>query len=490
MSDADREIELKFACGPEDLAAVLAAAPPGDEETHELISVYFDTPDLALKKAGASLRVREQQGRRVQTLKRGDGVEREEYEAPIEGLAPDPALGPLPSLTPKGAELRPVFNVRVSRRQRTLRYQDAEIELALDQGELSGGDQTRPICEVELELKSGPSTALFALARELSAAADLHLSFDSKAARGQALVAGEPQGPRKSGNVRIARDATAGDTFRAIAQNALAQIAANAAVLRAEPAAEAVHQLRVGVRRLRSALTTLEPLFGDDDPAAIKTDLKWLGHACDRARNLDAFAEEALKPAEGAGNPPPGAAALREAIDAARRRAWARARQTAASDRFRALMIEATAWLETGAWRDSEAARVPVEGFAGKALTRRLKALDRRRRAAEDGDDVSRHRLRIEAKKLRYSAEAFASLYSDKRVERYLRGLRRLQELLGALNDMATAEPLLAELKLTPEAAYAAGELVGLRAAAKPRLIARASKAADRLARAKPFWVT
>src|SRR5258708_29570768 len=108
MNDAAREIELKFACGPDDLAAVLAAAPPGDDESRELISVYFDTPDLVLQKAGASLRVREHGGKRVQTLKRGEGLDPEEYEAPIQSLAPDPAPGPLPPLTPQGAGRPPV----------------------------------------------------------------------------------------------------------------------------------------------------------------------------------------------------------------------------------------------------------------------------------------------------------------------------------------------------------------------------------------------
>src|SRR5580698_100836 len=137
--EPNREIELKFACGPDELAAVLAAAPAGDDETRELISVYFDTADLVLQRAGASLRVREHKGRRIQTLKRGQGLVREEHEAPIDGLAPDPALEPLPSLLPQGANLRPAFNVRVSRRQRTFRYRDAEIEMALDQGEVTGG---------------------------------------------------------------------------------------------------------------------------------------------------------------------------------------------------------------------------------------------------------------------------------------------------------------------------------------------------------------
>src|SRR6185503_14175741 len=79
-----REIELKFLCAPRDLSAVLAAAPEGDDDSRELISVYFDTPDLRLQKAGVSLRVRQSKAGRVLTMKRGDGLAREEYEAPLE----------------------------------------------------------------------------------------------------------------------------------------------------------------------------------------------------------------------------------------------------------------------------------------------------------------------------------------------------------------------------------------------------------------------
>ncbi|MDB5426652.1 MAG: hypothetical protein JWP23_2370 [Phenylobacterium sp.] len=488
MDGAAQEVELKFLCAPEDLGAVLAAAPAGDEESRELISVYFDTADLKLQKAGVSLRVRESDGRRVQTLKRGDGLFREEHEAPIEGLAPDPELGPLPSLTRKGADLRPVFNVRVSRRQRTIRYRGAEIELALDQGEVTGGEQKRPISEVELELKSGPPSALFALARELSAAAPLYLAFDSKAARGQALVAGDDQAPRKSGKVELSKDATVAEAFQTVARKALAQIAANAANLRAEPSPEAVHQLRVGARRLRSALTTFKPVLRGEGLEAVKADIKWLSHACDTPRNLDVFAEETLKPAESGQDPPPGLPALREAIDAERRRAWAQAGETAASERFRALMIAATEWVEIGPWRETRAAEKPIADFADRALDRHRKTFEKRRRAAQGGDDEARHHLRIEAKKLRYAVEAFSSLYGHKRVERYLRSLKNLQEVLGALNDLVTAEPLLAGLSLPSDAAFAAGELVGRKAAAKPKLVARAAKAAEKLSKAEPFW--
>ena len=485
----DREIELKFACGPGDLAAVLAAAPSGDDETRELISVYFDTADLALQKAGVSLRVREHKGRRIQTLKRGQGLVREEHESPIEGLAPDPALEPLPELLPHGATLRPAFNVRVSRRQRTFRYRGAEIEMALDQGEVSGGDRQSPICEVELELKSGPPSALFALARQLLAVAPLYLAFDSKAARGQALVAGAEPASRKSDEVILARDATVADAFQATARKALAQIAANAAALRAQPGPEAVHQLRVGARRLRSALATFKPLLDGEGHETVKADLKWLSHACDQARNLDVFAEETLGSAEaGTGDAAAGLHTLRHAVEAARRAAWAAAAEAAGSERFRVLMIDAVAWVETGDWLEGEAANQAIRPFARQVLKRQLKKLSKQGGLARGGDDVSRHHLRIEAKKLRYASEALRSLYPDRRTAGYLRHLKALQEALGALNDLAGVAPLVAGLGLSPEAAFAAGELVGVKMAAKPQKVADAEKALDRLEAAETFW--
>ncbi|MBS0360561.1 MAG: CHAD domain-containing protein [Proteobacteria bacterium] len=488
MSDG-REIELKFACTPEDLAAVLAAAPAGDDETRELISVYFDTPDLALQKAGASLRVREHKGRRVQTLKRGQGLVREEHEAPIEGLAPDPALDPLPQLLPQGADLKPAFNVRVVRRQRTFRYKGAEIELALDQGEVSGGERKSPICEVELELKSGPPVALFALARELSGAAPLYLAFESKAARGQDLVAGEPlTAALKGGKVEFPAQATVAEAFRAVAGRALAQIAANAAVLREAPQAEAVHQLRVGARRFRSALTTFKPVLEGEGLETVKADLKWLSGTCDTARNLDVFADETVQAAEAGDHPPPGMKALRSAIDLARLAAWKHAAESCASERFRGLMIDAAAWVETGEWMEAPGAGEPAHRFARHALKRHRKKLEKRGDRARDGDDTDRHHLRIEAKKLRYAAEAFAGLYGDKSVQRYLRHLKDLQDALGQLNDIVTAEPTIAGLGLASDAAFAAGELVGRRSTTKPELIKQANKALERLEATEPFW--
>jgi triphosphatase len=484
------EIELKFLCAPADLAAVLAAAPAGDDDVRELISVYFDTPAHDLQKAGASLRVRQSKAGRVQTFKRGAGLAREEHEAPVEGDRPDPQLGPLRELLPEGAAaaLAPAFDVRITRRQRLIRYGEAQIELALDLGEVREGGRAAPISEVELELKAGEPAALFALARELSAAAPLYLSFEGKASRGQALVAGDaPQG-RGRERIELAVEATVAEAFQAAARNALGQVAANAAVLREAPTPEAVHQLRVAARRLRSALSTFAPVVRDKDFDRVAAELRWLAGACDRARELDVLAAEVVEPAVGMEAPPAGLAALGEAVAAARAQAWREVSETAASGRFRSLMIDALAWVETGDWLANPDAAAPARAFAAEALKTRRRKLLKRARHLEEADDAARHRVRIQAKKLRYAAEGFAGLFPEKAVRRFVDRLKAVQDALGALNDVATAEPLVAGLSLPPDAAFAAGELVGLRIADKDRMAAEAARALARFARAERFW--
>ncbi len=484
----DREVELKFLCAPEHLGAVLAAAPAGDDESHELISVYFDTPDLILQKAGASLRVRESKGRRVQTLKRGQGLSREEHEAPIPGDRPDPALGPLKELLGGDDQLSAAFNVCVTRRQRLIRLGAAEIELALDQGEVSGGRRSSPISEVELELKAGEPAALFDLARLLSQAAPLYLSFDGKAARGQALAAGAPLRSRRAEPVKLARKATSAEAFQAIARNGLGQLAANGVVLREGGAGdpEATHQLRVAIRRLRSALATFGPLLAGAELDAIKGELKWLAAQSDRARNLDVFADALVAAGAGQVSIATGLPELARAVEAARSQARLALVEAVSSARFRALVLELAAWAETGPWLAGPKVGDPVVRLAGKALARRWRKVAQLGRDLAQADDEARHHLRIEAKKLRYATDALASLYPARPVRRFLTRLKALQEELGALNDIATAEPLVAGLTLSQPAAFAAGELAGLRAAGKAQRLARAAKAFDRLMDAPP----
>jgi triphosphatase len=489
MTRQSQEIELKFLCAPDDLGRVLAAAPDGDDDTRELISVYFDTCDLALQRAGASLRVRESQGQRVQTLKRGDGLAREEHEASIATDAPDPRLGPLPELLPQGpsGELKPAFHVRVTRRQRLVHFEGAEIELALDQGEVRGGKRASPISEVELELKSGAPAALFGLARELSHAAPLYLSFASKSQRGQALVAGCPLHAHKRARVALGVEASVAEVFQAVARSALQSIAANAEVLRQRPDPEAVHQLRVAARALRSALSTFRKAVEDGGYESVQTELRWLAKACDDARNLHVFLADTVEPAAKLETRPRGLDALTSALEQARDKAHAEVALTVGSARFRELLIAVTGWVDTGAWWAGEVARSPARRFAARALDKRRRKLMKDGRLQEATDE-ERHKARIDAKKLRYAAEGFEGVYGRKATHRFIERLKTLQEDLGALNDLVTAETLISSLELSPDAAFAAGELVGLKAAGKERHIEAAGEALKALKQAEPFW--
>ncbi|WP_374574906.1 CHAD domain-containing protein [Phenylobacterium sp.] len=496
MSDG-REIELKFLCEPADAAALLAAAPAGEDEVRDLVSTYFDTPDQTLRKAGVSLRIRQAGGKRVQTLKRGEGFSREEHEEVLNGANPGLDLDAVAPLMPGDVpdDLGAVFDVRVQRRQRQLKLGGAEIELALDQGEIQGGAAVKPICELELELKAGDPQALFALARDLGKAAPLYRCFEGKAAQGRALVDGVLHEPRRSDKARLGRSATVAKGFQAIARNALAQIASNAVIQREAPSPGAVHQIRVGARRLKSALSVFEQILDEPGASHLRGEIEWLGGACAEARALDVLLAETIEPALAHGRWNDGASALAdlaETLEAARKRAHAKTAATLASARFRALVLDAEAWVETGVWlSDKDAAErraAPIGPFAARALDRRFKKLAKAGRDIARQDDEGRHRARIQAKKLRYAAEAFAPLFDDKAAQRFIRGIKALQDELGALNDEAGLAALFAELPLDGPALFAAGRLVGEAGGRKRRRVRRAARALDAVLDAEPFW--
>jgi len=471
---------------------VLAAAPAAETYEKSLTSTYFDTPQGDLRRARISLRIREGGGKRVQTLKRGDGFAREEHEAEIlsEGLNLDfPALkAALPPAKRKA--LAPIFTVRVIRRQRTFDFAGAAIELAVDEGEVQAGERSRRISEVELELKSGDCGPMFELARQLSKTAPLYLSFDGKATQGQGLIDGSDRAPRRHDKAPLARGLTAGGAFQAIARNALVQIAANGVVLREADSVEAVHQLRVAVRRLRSAISTFKDVVDDPKADSVTTELKWLAGACDEARDLDVFAERAATLEQ----PSLDLSPLAPVVEAARARAHAKACAAVASGRFRDLVLEATAWLETGAWltqggkTSAKRRDLPAEKFAGKALSRRRKALLKLAADLAARDDEARHEARIAAKKLRYAAEAFAPLF-DTDAKPYIKTLKQLQDQLGMLNDVAVGGELIERLRLKGAALAAARQLQAQREAGKPKTIKAAAKAMDKLVAAPAFWI-
>ncbi len=245
--------------------AALASLP---EERHE-VTTYFDTPDLALMREGFSLRVRRTGGRRVQTLKASgsaDGValRRGEWEWPIEQDEPDLGLlaqTPLNGAMPGSSDgrLEPVFTTDIRRTACSLRLAGGtQVEAAFDEGRIAAGEAHEPVSELELELKVGAPRLLYRLALDLHAAVPLAVSTESKAEHGTRLRTGDPPAVRKAVDPYLPHNANVAHAVRRVVETCLGQFVANrGAVLAGTP--EGVHQTRIAMRRLRSALV----LFGN-----------------------------------------------------------------------------------------------------------------------------------------------------------------------------------------------------------------------------------
>lgn len=514
---SDVETELKFRLGPEDMARLrthpLLADGAAGAQPERLVSTYFDTPDGALRAAGVSLRVREVGDRRIQTVKSVSGAglfSRGEWEQEIGGAAfdLDAALStPLGDLldTETAEALRPIFVSRVNRSSRMVHQDGAEVEVSLDDGEIEAGERREAVSELELELKAGRAGALFDLARSLGEAAPLQLSFVTKAEAGYRLLDPEPQRAFKAEPADIHPGQTAAEAFQAVARTCLAQLTRNAPAVLDSRSPEALHQMRVAVRRLRTALTIFRHVVADDRRAAIAAELKWAVGELNDARNLDVFIRETYHPSTARAQDRDGMAALGRALLSAQQRAYERAHEAIASARYRQLILDVAAWSEAGPWiadpsgvNTGERSR-PVTAFAADALAQRFRAVRKKSKVLTGEDPAARHKLRIALKKLRYASEFFAPLYahgkSGRRHARFVALVAKLQDRLGVLNDLATAqETVLGALAAkgkgaqSTEAAYDAGLVVAARAADEDRLIKDAAKAFGRLEDAKPFW--
>jgi inorganic triphosphatase YgiF len=517
---AHREIELKFEIDPaaaDRLEQVLLVRPGAKTapRSAKLLSVYYDTPACELMQAGYGLRVREAAGKRIQTVKaEADGLSvRGEWESEIgdggldaEALKKTP-LGQL--LDDLDGAPRPVFATRVERTVYLARQGRSRIEAALDRGAVEADGRALPLCELELELKSGPPAGLYDLARRLAQAAPLRLSFVSKAERGYRLLSGQTVGEAvRQAKVKLKRGMTTRQAFQAVAASALRQWTANAGVLAVARRPEALHQMRVGLRRLRTAMKLFEPVVADDAYARLAAELEWLAGELDQGRDTDVLIEETFRPAAGRLHAVTGMAGLGDRLLRGRTHAYDRVVETLGQPRHLNLVIDMAAWIDCGRWADPNDARFaaladrPVEATAGEGLDKLRRQVKTRGKGLKRLPPERRHKLRIRAKRLRYALEFFAGLYPEAKSERkaMLEILLRLQDGLGALNDSQVA--LTRGLALAEgggraareseaeghQQAYAAGLAVGLRLAQESALLDRAAADHDALMDIKPFW--
>jgi triphosphatase len=518
MDTDPKEIELKLRVDPADVGTIqknLAKTLRGPSR-EALVSVYFDSDDMFMRDHGLTLRVRHAGNRRIQTIKAATAAsgifERSEWEKDLDGDKPDltdvmeTGLGAILNDEVRNA-LKPVFETRVERTTYRLNGGDSDIVMAFDAGKIVAAKFSCPISEIELELKKGNLEELFRVARSIGEIAPVLVDVKSKSERGYDLLTGQPAVVEKGYDSELPAGVAAGRAFVLIGRTCLRQLLVNEPAMKRRNS-EALHQMRIGLRRLRAAISLFSDVVADDRVAAIKAELKWLGTELAPARDLDSFLSEALQPLRKRQADEPGFESISRMFARERLKSYRRACEAVESPRFRALVLDTSEWIEAGPWNVSDdplkSARrsVPVETLAADQLSRRRKKI--RKRGAQIGDlDPERlHRLRIQIKKARYATEFFSGRFrgkkAAKRHKNFHASLKQLQTCLGGFNDIVTRKALCTQVlerpgrSLTEEQrrhrAFAAGMIIGDQQAQIQKLLGRAKKAHSRFAKAKSFW--
>lgn len=481
------ETELKFQVAARSRAALRRAVGKATAHTVLLRAAYFDTADRRLAAAGMALRLRQEGDDWVQTLKgRGDGVmQRLEHEVALAAADEMPALDParhagtpagdaLARLLADGAPLLPMFRTDIQRLQRRVRSGGATIELAFDEGRILAGERELAVCEIEFELISGPPAALLALAARWVLRHRLWLDVRSKAERGWRLALGVERVPAVKSNLPKSLPDAPSAAFAAMLQSALAQVLPNAAELAdGTGSAETLHQLRVGLRRLRSALRLLAAWSGDAS-ATLALEQRWrepfarLGAARD-TDVLDAWLRPALALA---GAPPLPALAPPDAESPG-----AVVREPA----FSALVLQMLQLALSAA----AAAPAPGAGAARDVLKPAWKRLLADAKAFAQAPVDEQHSTRKRLKRLRYATEFLQPMLPRKTTRRALAAMRAALDALGLYNDVLVAQSLYQPRGTDdPGTAFALGWL----AAQRETTMRGAALALAQLAKTPRFW--
>ncbi|SDP78760.1 Inorganic triphosphatase YgiF, contains CYTH and CHAD domains [Phyllobacterium sp. YR620] len=423
-----------------------------------LDAIYFDTPDHALFDAGLTLRVRRTGRSFTQTVKRmasNGALSRHEWETPVHAMAPDLGSLPLLEIGPPFDKLDPqllvpAFATNVRRHALMVDVPGAQIEVAFDDGKVEAGAWQQPISEVELELKQGRPAALYELGLSLMETEPLRLGVQTKSDRGYALACIKTPKAFKATQSGIGRDDIVDDAIAALLGNCHQQILANLVPAELSEVPDGVHQLRVGLRRLRTLLWLLRHEIGAPALASLEAEAKQLASNLGPARNWEVFISSTIANLETVELEDIDFSGLRMAAHPFRDEAYVKVREVLASPGVNRFLLSLGLVIEQRNWRNDISAGTlgilsePVGKLGARVLgriERKALKLGRHFRHLEPGQ---RHKVRITLKKLRYALEFFLPLYAGHGATgKYLKRLSHLQDSLGAENDIATSRELL-----------------------------------------------
>lgn len=508
---ADIEIELKLVVDPDRLAdfneaPIIAANARSKGSRKHFKTVYYDTAGRKLAREGLTLRVRQSGTRFTQTVKTesvDDPLTRGEWEASVPSIAPDIALATpfIPAKLCADLEhhpLEPVFTSDIHRHQRLVDLPSGTVEVAFDHGLLKADDRTAPVSEIELELKAGSADAIYELALRLAEHGDVRPSIQAKSARGFDLAAGRPPEAPRPRKLRLDPSTPLDDVFTRILRACLHHL------LQSLPAAEdgrdieGIHQLRVALRRLRSALHLMRTVGSLSKLEMLRSEARWLASNLSAAREWDIFRTETLP---GVAKACPAVAGFDALEDVAEKRcaaAYGKVRLVLSDRRCATFVLSLGAWIEARSWRsdvapeDLSALAAPALGFAQRTLSTQYAKVLKRGRHLKSMNPDERHQLRLAVKKLRYGTDFLLPLCGEgKMVKRFRDRLAELQEELGAYNDMATTASLLSGLGTeTADSRIAAAAISGWQASSMMNAEQRLRDCWREFTRTKVPWET
>jgi triphosphatase len=471
-----RELELKLEIDTAAAAKLrtdcLLKAQPHVER---LVSIYYDTPKRKLRQQGLVLRVRQRDDGWVQSVKRNADsaglFDRDEWEAPVQSLQPDLeaiAASPLKDLIKphQFRHLVPVFRTDVERTAWPVEGAGEKIELTYDAGTVEAGGASEPIHELELELKEGEVGSLFAVARKIGRLIPLRLGVQSKSERGFALARRKPPAPVKATVVDLPANAMIGDSFAAIVTTCLKHFRMNEPLFIQERDAEALHQLRVAIRRLRTALWMFKPVVDGPEHERINDRLRTFTRELGAARNIDVIL------ASMTANDP-----ARPQLERDRRQLYGRILRKLETARFRGFILDILCWINAGEWRQGSRPGKPLMPFARKRLDRLWRQIKDRGAELRQLSEIQRHHLRIDSKKMRYALEFLGQPRgaAGKTQRDFIAAAEGVQDTLGHLNDLATRRAMLSWPMPPPETEAA-------------RALRAAKRHLRKMEKIGPFW--
>ena len=455
-----QQITLKLAVAEDRHAALLRHRVLSSATTraqHQLVSIYYDTGRMALRRAGILLRLRKHGASWQQMIKRQDESDsgltlRPEWQAPYLNHfdfshVDDPELRAWLQRDKVAGRLAAVFETNL---RRTLWQFDptpnTRIQVKLDRGWIASNGRRDAISELELQLVSGSIDSLYQLALQLAQREALPPLLLSKAERGYRLFHNTQPAPVKAGDVAIDADDTPLAAFRLIALDCLSHLQLNhdGAVTSDDP--EYVHQMRVATRRLRAALRMFRPVLPENFAEQLVPPMRELMRPLGQVRDLDVLMAEIVAPVAAALPDEPRLTDLASAITNRLYAARNEARRTMQQPAYCRLLLTAGRLLHGSPFigpPDAGDSAQSLLHFADRRLRRLLRAVHDLGEAARVDDPSSLHQLRIGIKRLRYAVEFFGTMIPGKSGTALVKRLAGLQEELGQLNDLASAGNLL-----------------------------------------------